>query len=330
MTSSSASVVLTQQDWLNSGLHTGILARATKVVFDLAGKSRFLLPALFAIGGISASMYTIYTVTSQLPSFAGIPFIEGTLYTDILIVLGAAIPIIAIEYFLIGIPVAALFLFVHRIAKSTAYDTNVMKIGTKFSGIRIIRRAAAPALFSVSTSGLIVGLIEGVLFETPPPIPESIRFLFPMSLTLMGALIIMAIALAFFIPTWILNDAGVVSHLKEGQLEIRQCPDTEGVGKWYSSMIGGYSLFAFPIAMFQAHFWVPYVIQANPLDITAPNLIISIIWTIGIPLLVMSFVVLVVMMHEVLMKRSVPAIQRMAKGLGGKTVERPVIAAAKE
>jgi hypothetical protein len=140
----------------------------------------------------------------------------------------------------------------------------------------------------------------------------------------MGALIIMPIALALFMPTWILNDAGIVTHLKEGQLNVRQCPDTEGVGRWYSSMLGGYSILAFPIAMASAHFIIPFVI--NNVQPTPDRLIISSLWTIGIPLLVMAFIIPVVLLNEAAQRRSVGFIQRFARGLAASEVQKPVIA----
>lgn len=287
------------------------------------GKARFIFPFLFAAGGIAAALYIFYQVTALLPSFEFVPFIAGTLFTDITIILGIAIPVILIEYFIVAIPLAALFLLGSRMIKSTTYNFSIMDIGEDFGGYRMIRRSVAPALFSVSSSGLIIKLVEGFLVDLYPPLPPDALYLISLSATLMGALIIMPIAIALFAPTWILNDAGIVTHLKEGQLNVRQCPDTEGVGRWYSSMLGGYSLFAFPIAMVSAHFITPFII--NAVEPTIDRLIFSSLWTIGIPLLVMAFIIPVVFLNEALQRRSVGFIQRFARGLAAKEVERPVI-----
>ncbi len=287
------------------------------------GKARFVFPFLFAAGGITAAMYIFYQVTALLPSFEFIPFIEGTLFTDITIVLGIAIPVILIEYFIIALPLAALFLLGSRMIKSTTYNFSIMDIGTEFGGYRMIRRSVSPALFSVSSSGLIVGLVEGFLVDSYSSLPGNEQYLIGLSATLMGALIIMPIALALFMPTWVLNDAGIVTHLKEGQLDVRQCPDTEGVGRWYGSMLGGYSILTFPIAMVSAHFITPFIIGTT--EPTLTNLFISSLWTIGIPLLVMAFIIPVVLLNEAFQRRSVGFIQRFARGLAAKEVERPVI-----
>ena len=287
------------------------------------GKARFVFPFLFSAGGITAALYIFYQVTALLPSFEFVPFIAGTLFTDITIILGVATPVILIEYFIVALPLAALFLLGSRMMKSTTYNFSIMDIGTEFGGYRMLRRSVAPALFSVSSSGLIVGLVEGFLVDLFPPLPPDQLYLISLSATLMGALIIMPIALALFMPTWVLNDAGIVTHLKEGQLNVRQCPDTEGVGRWYASMLGGYSILTFPIAMVSAHFITPFIINGHEPNLT--NLFISSLWTIGIPLLVMAFIVPVVFLNEALQKRSVGFIQRFARGLAAKEVERPVI-----
>ena len=289
------------------------------------GKARFVFPALFSVGGIAAALYIMYQVTTIVPSFGFFPFIQGSLFTDIVIVLGIAVPVIAFEYFIIALPLAALFLIGSRLAKSATYNFSIMDIGKDFGGYRMVRRSVAPALFSISSAGLVAGLIEGVLAGTYSTFPPDQRYLIGLSITLMGALIIMPIALALFIPTWVLNDAGIVTYLKEGQLNVRQCPDTEGVGRWYASMLGGYSLFAFPIAMVSAHFINPFIIQG--IEPTTRLLIISSLWTIGIPLLVMAFIMPVVLLNEAQQKRSVGFIQRFARGLAAKEVEKPVISA---
>lgn len=288
------------------------------------GKARFVFPFLFSVGGIAASMYVFYQVTALIPAFEFFPWVAGSLFTDITIILGIAIPVIAIEYFIVIIPLAALYLLGSRMIKSATYNFSIMDIGQDFGGYRMLRRSVAPALFSISSSGFIIGLLEGLLIDSFPPLPPEDLYLISLSATLMGALVIMPIALALFTPTWILNDAGIVTHLKEGQLDVRQCPDTEGVGRWYSSMLGGYSLFSFPIAMASAHFVTPFII--NGVDPTLERILFSSLWTIGIPLLVMAFIMPVVFLNEAAQRRSVGFIQRFARGLAAKEVEKPIIA----
>lgn len=283
------------------------------------GRSRFILPTIFAVGGIALAIYAIYRVTIGQISIDFIPFIQGALYADIIFVLSAAIPIIALEYFIIAIPFAVIFLIGNSFIKAAAYETNIMKIGESFGGIRMIRRAAAPALFSVSTAGVLRGFFEGLLVAEPGT-PD---YLFGLSSTLMASLVIMPIALALFMPTWILNDSGIVNHLRKGQMEVRQCPHTEGVGRFYSSMLGGYSILAFPIAMFKQHFYQPFVVDHIPLQLDA--ILITLLWTIGIPLLIMAFIVPAVLLNEGARSKAGRFVQGYLKRVGAEVVEKPQI-----
>jgi len=282
------------------------------------GRSRFFIPSIFALGGIAITVVSIYIATIELPSTSFFTFIEGTLYTDIVIVLGAAIPIIVLEYFIIAIPLAVLFLIGNSFIKAAAYETNIMKIGENFGGIRMIRRAAAPALFSVSTAGIVSSFFSSLLID-----PGTADFVHRISITLMSSLVIMPIALALFMPTWILNDAGIVNHLRRGQLEVRQCPHTEGVGRWYSSMLGGYSILAFPIAMFSEHFYQPYIIGPETLAIVP--VFISMVWIVGIPLLIMAFIVPVVVLNEITGRKAGGFLQGFVKRMGADVVEKSQI-----
>ena len=283
------------------------------------GRSRFILPTIFAVGGIALAIYAIYRVTINQISIDFIPFIQGALYADIIFVLSAAIPIIALEYFIIAIPFAVIFLIGNSFIKAAAYETNIMKIGENFGGIRMIRRAAAPALFSVSTAGVLRGFFEGLLVAEPGT-PD---YLFGLSSTLMASLVIMPIALALFMPTWILNDSGIVNHLRKGQMEVRQCPHTEGVGRFYSSMLGGYSILAFPIAMFKQHFYQPFVVDHIPLQLDA--ILITLLWTIGIPLLIMAFIVPAVLLNEGAGGKAGRFVKGYLKRVGAEIVEKPQI-----
>ncbi|MGY5855826.1 MAG: hypothetical protein RTS72_04450, partial [Candidatus Thorarchaeota archaeon] len=72
-----------------------------------------------------------------------------------------------------------------------------------------------------------------------------------------------------------------------------------------------------------AHFITPFIINGVEPNLT--NLFISSVWTIGIPLLIMAFIIPVVFLNEAAQRRSVGFIQRFARGLAAKEVERPVI-----
>ena len=127
-----------------------------------------------------------------------------------------------------------------------------------------------------------------------------------------------------------LNDAGVVTHLKSDNLDLRQCPDTQGVGRWIANMLGGYALLAFPITMFFSNFYTPLI---EPIllgaSFTAEYIVTSallgLIWTIGLPFFVMAYILPMVMFNERMQARSTVRILKLARRLGAKMVRKEEI-----
>ncbi|RLI56082.1 MAG: hypothetical protein DRO87_08360 [Candidatus Thorarchaeota archaeon] len=135
-------------------------------------------------------------------------------------------------------------------------------------------------------------------------VAPEIQPLVPIVISLMSSLVFMPIALLLFAPTWILNDAGVVTHLKSDTLDLRQCPDTQGVGRWIANMLGGYALLAFPITMFIVQFYEPIILPLlqDPLSMTPDmvfyNATVGFLRTFGLPFFVMAFILPVIMLSE--------------------------------
>ena len=123
-----------------------------------------------------------------------------------------------------------------------------------------------------------------------------------------------------------------MTHLKSDNLELRQCPDTQGVGRWISNMLGGYAILAFPITMFLNHFYTPLIVPLfeGTIDLTVPaeaNLfvfkaVVGFIWTLGLPFFVMAFIIPVIIFNEGMQSRSTIRILRLAKRLGAKIVRK--------
>ena len=194
----------------------------------------------------------------------------------------------------------------------------------------MVRRAAAPALFSVASAQMFSGLIRNFLFPITYEPPLDIAPLFNAALSLMGALLFVPIALLVFMPTWVLNDAGVVTHLKSDNLVYRQCPDTQGVGRWIANMLGGYALLAFPITMFLTQFYNPLILPIMTGTVFTMSEIIyqgtvAILWTIGLPFFVMAYILPMVMFNESMQTRSTVRILRLAKRMGAKMVRKEQI-----
>ncbi|MBN2228507.1 MAG: hypothetical protein JW779_02865 [Candidatus Thorarchaeota archaeon] len=292
------------------------------------GKARFLTPLFMFLAGTFVAIYLITLVIQAVPATQLFPeTLSPTMSTDIVMIMVIALPILFVEYALFAVPIAVVVLLITRVVKSTRYEMNIMNIGREFGGTQMVRRAAAPALFSVAFSQMFSSIIEDILFPTGLIIPPEYEALYPASLSLMGALLFVPIALLLFMPTWVLNDAGVVTHLKSESLYYRQCPDTQGVGRWIANMLGGYALLAFPITMFISQFYEPIILPILNGNTLAPAQIVlhstvALLWTIGLPFFVMAYILPVVMFNEGMQARSTVRILRLAKRLGAKMVRK--------
>ena len=238
----------------------------------------------------------------------------GTVAQDVAWLL-SIVPIAGIlVYIFLGIPVAAILLFFTKLIRSTAYDVDIAQIGNRFSGMRMIRRATVPALFAIAVSGIVMEFIEGLLFtvlQNVPPQAVSLLFFFR---PIVGTLITLPIVLVIFIPTWMLNDAGIVMHLKPDQLSIRRCPDSIGVGRWLSNLLSGFTIFTIPFVLFVQQF---QPIIGDPAT-TLPDYVYAIVFSLGIPFLAIAFVIPVVIFNEMAINGSKRAVRSLAKRTGAR------------
>ena len=122
-----------------------------------------------------------------------------------------------------------------------------------------------------------------------------------------------------------------VTHLKSDNLRLRQCPDTQGVGRWIANMLGGYALLAFPITMFMRHFYEPLIVPMfDPLITLSTEQVIyqattGTLWTLGLPFFVMAFILPIIMFNEGMQTRSTVRILKLARRLGAKMVRKEQI-----
>ncbi|MFW9975064.1 MAG: hypothetical protein ACFFDQ_07370, partial [Candidatus Thorarchaeota archaeon] len=266
------------------------------------------------------------------PSTPLIPdVLSNSLGTDIVTIMVIAFPILFLEYYIFAVPIAVVLLIATKIIKSTRYELNIMNIGRDFGGAQIVRRAAAPALFAVASAELFRAPLRlylfGPTFNPATELSPELVPLFPVVVSLMSSLLAVPIALLLFMPTWVLNDAGVVTHLKSDKMNLRQCPDTQGVGRWIANMLGGYALLAFPITMFLNHFYEPLILPwLEGTTFSNEQIIYQIstgtLWTIGLPFFVMTFILPVIIFNEAMQKRSTVRILKLATRLGAKMVRK--------
>ncbi|MHA2360268.1 MAG: hypothetical protein ACXAB5_08340 [Candidatus Thorarchaeota archaeon] len=296
------------------------------------GAKRFVAPGFLFIAGFIVAFQLILMITESMPPRNWFPTaMSQSLGFDIMWIVVIAIPLLFIEYYIFAVPLPVLILLLTKAVKTKRYELNIMNISSNFGGTQMVRRAAIPALFSVAFADQIRGPLQAFVFGSYVP-PGELEPFFLIVVSLMSALLLMPVALLLFMPTWVLNDAGVVTHLKSDNLELRQCPDTQGVGRWISNMLGGYAILAFPITMFLTNFYNPLIVPLfeGTIDLTVPaqaelfmfKAVVGFLWTLGLPFFVMAFILPVIVFNEGMQSRSTIRILRLAKRLGAKIVRK--------
>lgn len=291
----------------------------------MESRKKFYLPILLSIIGILGTFLITNALSGGLtevdPSYDLITGNVGSTQVDMSSLLFLIIPVYFIGFFTLAIPVALLMILFTKLSRTTTYELGIFSTGEGFSAIKMIRRAIVPALFALSTGEIIVNLLPNRLFAVPTIEGDAsnfLRFFNPLQ-TLLGALFALVIGLVIFAPTWILNDSGIVGQVKSSHMNTRRCPDTEGLGRWFSNLFGGFAILAYPITMVHRFFYVQYVVHNVPL--TFFNLMNSIFWTIGIPFLVMSFVLPFIVLNELGHTWIRPKMHNFARRLGAKDVK---------
>jgi hypothetical protein len=282
------------------------------------------MPLLFTVAGITLTVLIVNRMSELLfaakPGYNLLPVVPGPTPSDARTILLVVFPVYMIEFFILTVPLASLMLVANKLVKSTAYTQSIMKMGVKFGGYRIIRRAVVPAMFALSSGDLVLSLINNWPFQQDFSITGVFATnVFDPLLSLLSSLVVLPVVLAIFMPTWAMDDGGIVSHLKPKQLENRRPPDTEGVGRWYNSYISGFALLAFPLTMVYRYFYRPFFIMAVPVNNSSVGL--SIFATIGLPLLVMSFVLPVIVLNELSLNWTTNIVRRVARRLGAQEVQ---------
>jgi hypothetical protein len=169
---------------------------------------------------------------------------------------------------------------------------------------------------------MTVNIIRDYISTNPPPeITAFQALIYKISIRLMAGLIIMPLALLIFVPTWMLNDAGIVTHLRRTKLKYRRCPDTMGVGRWISDKMGGYAIVAYPLSVISTH--GNDVIEALSNILVSPlDLISALLYIALLPGLVVAFIVPIVLLHEAKQNRSRAIVREFAKKLGAVEVRK--------
>ncbi|MHA1949083.1 MAG: hypothetical protein ACXAAO_09550 [Candidatus Thorarchaeota archaeon] len=289
------------------------------------GNRRFIVPALFSIVGILSAFWLSQTlariVNELIPAYDLVAGVEGSTGFDVNFILLILFPILLIEFIIFTLPFAFFMLVGAKIFRLATYNIDMMSIGKGFDWVRILKRSVIPALFALSLGEIIISLLRGVIFGIPEATGDTTniaRNLHPL-LTFLGGLIALVVSMAVFAPTWLLNDSGIVAYVKPDHLEQRRCPDTVGVGRWYSNLVGGFGIFAFPITMFNRYFFQKFVVWGVPFDFT--EVFSSLIWIVGLPIMTMAFIIPMIIINEFSINWTSGIMRRIARKFGASEVQ---------
>ncbi len=285
---------------------------------------RFTFPIAFAISGYALATLVVTFLARRIDevivTYDMIEAIPGYIATDTTAILGLSSIAGIIVYLILGVPIATIIMIGIRIIRATAYDIDIAQIGNRFGGMRMVRRATVPAIFSVALSGIVMQVVEGFLFSVLSTVPPVIAGIYNFLGPLIGALVTMPVVLAIFVPTWLMNDAGIVMHLKSDQLEIRRCPDTIGVGRWVNNLLAGFTILTIPIISFAQHF-LPLIDSGATLQSNFFDYFVAFIYSIGIPFIAMAFIIPVIVVNEILLGTMKKPIRGVAKRLGARELK---------
>ena len=297
-----------------------------RLVDGLPDNKRFILPGIMTLIGIPATFALVQILIRGLsivrPLYDLIPVVNGGAASDVNFLLALVLPVFVFEYAILAIPIAIFMIIFNRIFRLSTYELGIFETGEEFGAMKMIRRAIVPALFALSSGEIFLNLIPEGIFEAPFIDEASSSVVLPWFhplQTIVGTIIALGVALVIFAPTWILNDSGIVAQVKRSQMQSRRCPDTEGIGRWFSNLFGGFAILAYPVTMFHRYFYLHFIVWG--FEPNLGNILTSLLWTIGIPILIMSFVMPFVILHEFWLKMIKPRIQNVARKMGAKNVQ---------
>jgi len=132
---------------------------------------------------------------------------------------------------------AFLFFKLHDIIKIKRYNYAIFKMENLPLKIRdIIIRTLTLGLFAFTIGTLITEFVPHDIIITTHHI-DDIQMSF---ITLSATMFILPFLILFFLPIWLLRDAGIVCSKKKFKEGYQKLPDIEGVYRVYNSYILGY------------------------------------------------------------------------------------------
>ena len=285
----------------------------------MKSRKRFIpLVIIMLYGVIYAFAFSASFISSVLdaanPSWDIIPFIPGLADVDNLYLTFATI-IWSFVALLLSAGVAGFFLLLHR-ALERPRTLRVERIEPELSISRLIRRAIIPAMFSFSIGETAVVYLREYtsgFFQAPglTALPIADRLSLFVTKTFHLTFLFLPLTLAIFIPTWILNDCGVVSYRKG--VQPGEYSDQQKVGRWVSGLLSGFSAFAFPFAFLDVFLITP--IEGHGWGVVAETLPMILLIMCNVLIVLIGYVLPAIVLYELGKSRIVSWFHIFAKRL---------------
>ena len=224
-------------------------------------KNKLLMLVSFIASILLCATIQVLYVIDQL-NIPGIPanLIPGVYITEFVVLIPGPIYTDLILLYLLPFLVCAFFIYVSPYLVHILYKLNkltfifrtkpeygILDKGTKLKTANLFYRVLIVSFFAFGTSGIFVRAFSPFIFRakeivgdiTSLTISEGVFF---------GAFFFTALSLILFVPSWLLEDSGLISYrLFKKQ---RKTPVIEGVHKWYSNILEVYTGFSVIIGYF--------------------------------------------------------------------------------
>ncbi|MFX1452025.1 MAG: hypothetical protein ACFFCM_14400 [Promethearchaeota archaeon] len=169
-------------------------------------------------------------------------FIPGPAFLDFLI-LATLQPLYIIGiYYLVVSPMTQVYYWLHDLIHFFKYEYKKVELGTEYSTFSYLSRLAVPALLCYSLLFLFVD------FLLPSGLFTVSRENFVIPIIALNFLLLPVSCLAVS-GSWVLDDIGVICHLKKKYYDDRKPPVIEGVGRYWGSTWSGLIGYTTPIGI---------------------------------------------------------------------------------
>jgi len=225
-----------------------------------------------------------------------IPFIPGTIFTDLLIMILAPIVAFFVIFYTLAPYWAKLLIKLHKILSRVGTDAKygVVKLGKRVTGRMLFFRAMVVAFFTFSLAVFLVEILVNLgvsdaflLYSSSSPTFDTIIQV------LVACFFLGFITILIFLPVWYMEDSGLTSFQVSTKEDDDRSPvDIQGVHAPLAGVLTGYAGLATVLA------WVIFIIEVfvgAPLEQSSYY---AVIFFILLPLIIAGFFTIPIYLYE--------------------------------